>query len=320
MKALILAGGYATRLWPITKKRAKPLLPLGGKPILDYILDELEEIDTVDYIYVTTNERFKESFEDYLSERQREKYELIIESQDKEEEKFGAVGGIINVIEKREPDDYLVIGGDNYYSFKIRDFLDFALEKDSVANVCYRVPSMEEAKNYGIVDFDEDDKILEFQEKPESPSSRMASTACYYFPEEKLKLFDEYVEYYEGRVPKDQYLDEPGRFFEWTVDKYDVYAFSFEGKWVDIGTRAGYLRAERDMEGGTVIQGEVENSDIGDNVVLMEGSEVKNSDVENSIILGDCRVEDSILKNTVVGEGTDIEGKDIREGILKRMD
>lgn len=320
MKTLILAGGYGTRLWPVTKDKAKPLLPLAGKPILDYILDEIEDIKEIDKIYVTTNERFEDSFEEYLSQREREKYELIIESQEREEEKYGAIGGMINVIDEKEQDDYLVIGGDNYYSFKIRDFLDFSLEVGGIGNACFRVPSVEEAKNYGIVDFDEDKKFQDFQEKPEEPKSRMASTACYYFPEERLKVFDEYVDYWEGRISKDKYLDEPGRFVEWTSERYDTYAFTFKGKWVDVGTRQGYLRAESEIRESNVIEGEVEDSEVGENVTILKGSKVENSEIENSIIFSDCTIENSIVKSSIVGDHTQIRGKDIREALIKDME
>lgn len=320
MKMLILAGGYATRLWPITKQRAKPLLPLAGKPILDYVLDEVEQISEIDKIYVTTNERFEDSFENYLSRREGENYELIIESQDTEEEKYGAIGGIINVINNKEPDDYLVIGGDNYYSFKLQDFIDFSQKNDAVTTACYRLGSIEEAKNYGIVSFDDDKKIQEFQEKPENPKSRMVATACYFFPEEKLDVFDEYVDYWEGRIPEEEYLDEPGRFIGWTSEKHDAYAFPFTGEWTDVGTRQGYLRAEGKLRKNNITRGEVEDSELGENVTILEGSKVKDSEIEDSIIFEDCVIEDCIIKHSLIGEGTEIFDKDIRQGLVKDID
>lgn len=321
MKVLILAGGYATRLWPITKDRAKPLLPLGGKAILSYILDEIEDLQQIDGIYVTTNERYKDRFEEYISRREKKgKYELVIESQESEEEKYGAIGGMINVIENKNPDDYLIIGGDNYYSFDMNDFLGFSLEKGSVANACFQVESLEEAKNYGIVDFDEDHRIRSFQEKPEEPKSKMASTACYFFPEERLEAFDEYVDYWEGKIPRDEYLDEPGRFIEWIVKRYDTYAFPFQGKWVDIGTREGYLRAERKIGGGNKILGEVDSSEIGENVTILRGSRVKSCKIENSIVFEGCEIENCIIKNSLVGDNTGLKNKDLREGLVKDIE
>lgn len=317
MNTIILAGGYATRLWPITKKRAKPLLPLAGEPILSYILDELEELPEIEQIYITTNERFEEAFQRYLRKRKEERYQLIIEKQESEEEKFGAIGGIINALEKGERTDYLVIGGDNYYSFEIRDFLDFVLQKRGIVNACFKVKSLEEAKNYGILDFDEENKILDFQEKPEEPKSRMASTAFYYFPVQIYDIFDEYIEYWEGRISKDKYLDEPGRFLAWTSERYDSYAYPFTGTWADVGTRQGYLRAEREIRDDDIIRGETEGSDIKENVTVLEGTKINNSEIENSIIFEDCLIEDSIIQNSIVGEKTEIKDLDLREGLIK---
>lgn len=319
MRALILAGGYGTRLWPVTRERAKPLLPLAGVSLLDYILDEIEQIERMGRIYVTTNERFKDSFKDYLARRGDGRYELVIEEQKEEEEKYGAVGGIMNVIGSEEGDDYLVIGGDNYYSFKIKDFIDFSLEKESITNACFRVKSLEEAKNYGIVNFDQNKKIIDFQEKPKNPSSRMASTACYYFPEERLEIFREYADFWEGKIPEEVYLDEPGRFIEWTVENYDIYAYPFEGKWMDIGTRAGYLRAESELREESIVRGNIVDSEIGDDVTILEGTEVSDSKIENSIIFENCVIKNSVIADSIVGDNTEVRDIEIGEGLIKEI-
>ncbi len=318
MKALILAGGHATRLWPVTKNRAKPLLPLAGKPILSHILDELEDMDEVKKIYVTTNQKFEDEFQDFLSHRS-DKNKLIIEDQESEEEKLGALGGIVNVIENRERDDYLVIGGDNYYSFDLDDFLNFSKKLGAVTNACYELEDMEEAKNYGIVSFGEDKKINDFREKPEEPESKTASTACYFFPKEKLDLFEKYQDYWEGKKPRSEYLDSPGTLLQWIVKRYDCYAYPFTGKWMDIGTRRGYLRAMRELEEENRLEGLVEDSRVVENVTVLDGCRVINSELENCIVLGGSEVKDSIIKNSIVGSRTKLEGKDLRNGIVKSL-
>ncbi|MFP4232755.1 MAG: sugar phosphate nucleotidyltransferase [Candidatus Aenigmatarchaeota archaeon] len=318
MKALILAGGHATRLWPVTKNRAKPLLPLAGKPILSHILDELEGMDEVEKIYVTTNEKFEDEFRDFLKGKS-DKNELIVEKQEKEEEKYGALGGILNVIKKEGEDDYLVIGGDNYYSFDIKDYVDFSKNKDSITNACYEIDDLEEAKNYGIVDFDEEKKIVDFEEKPENPKTTVASTACFFFPESKMNVFDEYIEYWDGRLPKSKYLDSPGRLLEWLVGRYDFYAYPFTGRWMDIGTRKGYLRAMGELEEGGRLEGEVKSSEVGENVTVLGDSTVKNSELENCIVLRGAEVENCVIKNSIVGRNTDLENKDLRNGIVKGL-
>ncbi len=320
MDSIILAGGYATRLWPITKHEAKPLLPLGGKPIISYILDELEEIDVINKIYITTNARFENSFREYLKDRDESIYELIIESQESEEEKLGAIGGIMNALNKAENTDHLVIGGDNYYSFKIQDFLNFAKEKNGVLNACFEVDSLEEAKNYGILDFDERKRIQDFQEKPEEPKSKMASTAFYYFPKNITKIFEEYTDYWESRISKDKYLDEPGRFLSWISERYDCYAYPFTGTWADVGTRKGYLRAEEEIRDENILKGVIEDSEIGENVTILRGTNIKNSEIENSIIFENCKIENSVIKDSIVGEKTTIKGLDLRKGLIKKID
>ncbi len=320
MDSIILAGGYATRLWPITKEKPKPLLPLGGKPILSYILDELEKIPKMEKIYITTNEKFENQFQDYLKDRSEDLYELIIEEQEAEEEKLGAIGGMMNALERTENTDHLVIGGDNYYSFKIKDFLKFATEKNGIVNACFEVESLEEAKNYGILDFDEKKKIQDFQEKPEEPKSKMASTAFYYFPKNINEIFTEYIDYWKGRISKDKYLDEPGRFLSWTSERYDCYAYPFTGIWADVGTRQGYLRAENEIRRGKIVDGDIEDSEIGEDVTILEDTKIKDSKIENSIIFQRCRIEDSVLKNTIVGEDTNIKDLDLREGLVKKLE
>ncbi|MFW5945663.1 MAG: sugar phosphate nucleotidyltransferase [Candidatus Natronoplasma sp.] len=320
MDSIILAGGYATRLWPITKQRAKPLLPLGGKPILGYILDELEEIEEIDKIYITTNERFESSFEDYLKERKENLYKLIIEKQDSEEEKLGAIGGIMNALGKAEKIDHLIIGGDNYYSFSIQNFLNFAQERDGIVNACFEVKSLDEAKNYGILDFDEKKKIRDFQEKPDEPKSKMASTAFYHFPKNIHNIFDEYIEYWKGRISRDKYLDEPGRFLSWTSERYDCYAYPFTGTWADVGTRKGYLRAEKNIREGQILKGDIKDSEVGEDVTILEETKIQNSEIENSLIFERCQIEDSVIKDSIVGEDTKIKGLDLRKGLVKRIE
>ncbi len=319
MKALILAGGHATRLWPVTKKRAKPLLPLAGKPILSHIMDELEEMDQVEKIYLTTNQKFEEGFRSFLKKRGSEKDKLIIEEQECEEEKLGALGGIVNVIESRGKDDYIIIGGDNYYSFDLRNFVDFSQEKDAITNACFELEDMEEAKNYGIVSFDEDRKITEFEEKPESPESKTASTACYFFPENKLKVFDQYQEYWDGKLPRQKYMDAPGRLLQWVISRYDCYAFPFSGNWMDIGTRKGYLRAVEELQNGNLLEGSTTGSEIGKNVTVLGSSEVVNSEIENSIVLENCKIENCIISDSIIGSNTKIKNKDLRSAVVKEL-
>lgn len=314
MKAVVLAGGHATRLWPVTKDRAKPLLPLGDKPIIEYILEDLEELDEV---IISTNEKFAGDFEDYIDEFDRSNVRVVVENQDSEEEKPGTIGAIINLIETEDiDDDLLIIGGDNYYSFDTHDFLDFCREKDGPVNVVYDVKDMDLASSFGIVDAD-GDRIVDFVEKPEQPPSTLASTACYYFPRDQVSLFNEYEDHFrETDLPADQYLDEPGRLIEWAHEKTDMYAYSFDGEWHDIGTLQGYLDAMEAVTSGNILNGVVKDSDIGDNVYIMEGATVENSTIENSIVFSDTEIRNSEIRNSIVDESCGIEDTDINDAIV----
>jgi glucose-1-phosphate thymidylyltransferase len=314
MKAVVLAGGHATRLWPITKDRAKPLLPLGEQPIIDYIIEELDELDEV---IVSTNEKFAEDFEDYAEEFDRDNVRVVVENQDSEDEKPGTIGAIIKLLDKEGlEDDLLIVGGDNYFGLDFSEMLDFCKEKDGPVNVVYDVQDTELASSFGIVDTD-GDAITDFKEKPEEPPSTLASTAFYFFPEDQVSLFNEYEEHFkETDVPAEKYLDEPGRLIEWAHEETDMYAFSFDGDWFDIGTRKGYIEATKAVVDENKISGETKNCDIGENVLVMKGSELENVTIENSIIFNNVKIRDSEVRDSLIDENSDIEGADLNGAII----
>lgn len=316
MKAIILAGGHATRLWPVTKNRAKPLLPLGERPIIDYIVDDI--VDEVDEIIISTNEKFAEDFRDYIEEKGlEESVRVVVEEQDSEDEKPGTIGAIINLIDQEDlDDDLVVVGGDNYQSFDGSEFIKFCKEKEAPANVVYDVENLDFATQFGIVDVN-GEKIVDFEEKPEEPPSTLASIAWYFFPSEQLKLFNEYEEHFEKTdIPKEQYLDEPGRLIEWAHDRTDMYAFSFDGEWFDVGTPQGYLDATASLTDGSVVNGVVNSSEIGDDVVVMEGAEVDNSELENTIVFSNAKIEDSSVKNSIIDKHSKVEDVDLNDALI----
>ena len=316
MKAVILAGGHATRLWPITKNRAKPLLPLGEQPIIDYIVEELDELEE---IIISTNEKFAKDFREYAEEFERDNVSVVVESQDSEEEKPGTIGAIIKLLDDEDiEDDLLIVGGDNYFGLDFSEMLEFCEEKEGPVNVVYDVQDMEMASSFGIVDTDKrNDKISDFKEKPEEPPSTLASTAFYYFPEDQISLFHEYEEHFKDTdVPAEKYLDEPGRLIEWAHEETDMYAFSFDGDWFDIGTRKGYLDATKAVVSENNISGDTKNCDIGENVIVMEGAELENVRIENSIIFNEAIIKDSEVRNSLIDRNSDIEGADLNGAII----
>ncbi len=314
MKAIVLAGGHATRLWPITKDRAKPLLPLGEKPIIDYIVEEIE--DEAEEVIISTNEKFAGDFEKYVEDFDRDA-RVVVENQDSEEEKPGTIGAIIKLIDSENlEDDLLIVGGDNYLGFSFSDLVEFCTERDGPVNVVYDVKDFDMASSFGIVDTD-GDKIVSFEEKPDDPPSTLASTAVYYFPEDQVSIFHEYEKHFrETEIPEDQYLDEPGRLIEWAYGKTSMYAFSFEGDWFDIGTPKGYLKAQDAVVDGNIIRGDTKNCEIGENVVLMEGTVLENVSIENSLVFPDTEIRECGIRNSIIDSKCNIEDTDLNDAIV----
>jgi len=238
MKAVILAGGYAKRMWPLTKDRPKHLLPIAGRPMLDYVIASLDPVSNFEEIYISTNRKFQSQFEEYIKNLQMDKIRLFVEETHSEEEKMGSVGALGYLIRENGIDDeLLVIGGDNIFSFKMTDFIDYFHEKRAEVIALYDIKSREKARLYGVVQIDERYKIIDFQEKPENPQSTLISTACYAFTKKGVRSVLKYLE--EGNDP-----DKMGHFIEWLFRHEDVYGFVFSGTWFDIGSFESYKAAD----------------------------------------------------------------------------
>ncbi|PSQ17556.1 glucose-1-phosphate thymidylyltransferase [Halobacteriales archaeon QS_8_69_26] len=312
MKAIVLAGGYATRLWPITMDRPKMFLPIGRSTVIDRIFQELEEDDRISEVYVSTNERFAGDFQEYLADGDYGKAQLSVEDTTEEDEKFGVVGALAQLVDREGIDeDTLVIAGDNLISFDVSDFLDFFQAKGAPTLAAYDVGSRERATSYGIVDLD-GDRIVDFQEKPDEPSSTLVSIACYAFPAESLGLLEEYL-------AGDNNPDEPGWFVQWLQSRRSTYAFSFEGAWFDIGTPESYLDAVAwHLDGDSVVEdgAQVTASDVGENVHVMPGAKVRDASLERAVVFPDARIRDADVYGSVVDEHARVEGLDLSGALI----
>src|SRR5918994_7262176 len=206
MKALILAAGYATRLRPLTERRAKPLLPLAGRPMADYILDRVREVDAVEDVHVVTNSRFADAFRAWSPDGVTVHDDGTVS----EDDRLGAIGDIRFVLDRAGRDaHWLVIAGDNLFDYSLRDYVEWWRTKGEASAVAvYEHPDRELVKQYGVVAMDDDDRILDFVEKPSHPPSNLAATATYLFHREHAALVTRYLG--EGNSP-----DQPGRFVEW---------------------------------------------------------------------------------------------------------
>jgi len=242
MKVLILAAGYATRLHPLTLNTPKPLLPIGGKAIIDRIIDNVLAIKEIDFIYVVTNAKFFPHFKEWLKTAPcGDKATIINDGTTTNENRYGAIKDIeITVAEERIDDDLLVIAGDNLFGFNMQDFSLFAREKSDGSTVAlYDIGSRDAATRYGVVSVDEHLRVIDFEEKPSQPKTTLVSTGVYYFPKEKLSFLKEYVKI------QDKKLDAPGYYVSWLSKKDTVYGFIFQEEWYDIGDMESYKEADR---------------------------------------------------------------------------
>ncbi|RLJ08099.1 MAG: nucleotidyltransferase family protein [Candidatus Aenigmatarchaeota archaeon] len=237
MQVVILAGGFAKRMWPLTLERPKPLLPVSGKPILEWILERFAEAGLED-ILITTNSRFEQVFREWSEERA---LRLWIEPSQREEEKLGSIGAMERLSSQLK-DDVLVVAGDNLFDFSLRPFLEFFKQKRKILVGFYDYPEESHLSQYGIGELDGQGRLVAFEEKPERPKSRLVSTGIYAFPKEKLGLFSAYIR--EGNNP-----DAFGYFIKWLLGKEEVYGWVFRGRWFDIGSLAVYEKLRDGWKG-----------------------------------------------------------------------
>jgi glucose-1-phosphate thymidylyltransferase len=238
VKCVILAAGYATRLRPLTDDVPKHLLPVGGRPMLDWVLDSVREVGDVDEIHLVTNGRFAPSFERWADPHGVGVYDDGTTSND---DRLGAVGDLRLAIEKAglEGDELVVLAGDNLFDFSLPAFVEWWRGKPQPATAVplHDVGDLELATQYGIADTDAGDRIVSFVEKPTDPSSTLASTLIYLLPPEHVRLVSTYLD--EGLSP-----DNAGSFLGWLAGREPVYGYRFEGTWYDIGDRAQLLEAD----------------------------------------------------------------------------
>jgi len=313
MHAIVLAGGYATRLWPITKTRPKMLLPIGEQTVIGTVFEELETDDRIDDVYVSTNKKFAPEFERYLADSPYEKPQLSIEETTAETEKFGVVGALGQIVDRENlTDDTLVIAGDNLICFDLDDFLDDFRAHGNPTVAAHDVGSYERASSYGLVELDEDSVVVNFQEKPDNPNSTLVSIACYAFPSGTLKLFDEYL-------AGDNNPDEPGWFIQWLQSRQDVHAFTFEDPWFDIGTPESYIEAMAwYLDGDNEVHRDatIENADLRGNVHVMSGAEIVDTTLDNVVVFPDATITDCEIRNSLIDEKTEIDSLNLSGAVI----
>lgn len=311
MRAIILAGGYARRLWPITRERAKPLLPVAGRPIIEYVLERLpEELGSP---IISINRRFAQEFERWRRGYPRQ-VELVVEETLSEEEKLGAVGALAFLIEElRLSEDLLILGGDNIFEFDLKGFLEAYHGRPLIA--LHDLGDLERVRlRYGVA-IVEDGRIVEFQEKPKEPRSALVSTACYLYPARILPLVREFLAQAQRGKGKGEGegegKDAPGYFNEWllTQKREPLEAFVFQERWFDIGDRASYIEANLHY---LELDGREQELWTGEGVVI------ERSQVRRSVIFDRVRIEDSLIEECVIDSDVELERVELRGALIGR--
>lgn len=243
MNALILAAGYATRLYPLTLHKAKPLLEVAGKPIIEWVLDNLASIPDLETVYVVTNNKFVADFQAwatrYHERNPRVVLKIVSDGSTDDADKLGAIGDIQLVLtrERLENGDLIIVAGDNLFSEPLAGFADFARGTEATL-ATYDVGDLQAIKKYSSITIDAEGVITHFEEKPAKPESTLTGIALYYFAGETVPLFTTYLA--AGNNP-----DQPGRFIQWLYSRKPVKTYQIKGTWFDIGSKETLEEANR---------------------------------------------------------------------------
>jgi glucose-1-phosphate thymidylyltransferase len=241
MNILILAAGYATRLYPLTENKAKPLLEVAGKPMIEWVLDNLAPIPDIDRVYVVTNSKFAEAFEEwaagYKSRGARMEFTIVNDGSTSDADKLGAIGDIHHVLKTQDirHQDLLVVAGDNLFSQPVPGFAE-AAKNNPVTLALYDVGNLEEIRKYNNVSLNAEGVITHFEEKPANPTTTKTGIALYYYRKDVLPLIDTYIA--EGNNP-----DQPGRLIQWLYSRVNVGTWEVPGTWFDIGSKETLVEA-----------------------------------------------------------------------------
>ena len=242
MKCLILAAGYATRLYPLTENFPKPLLPVQGKPILDWLIEDIDTLGAVDEYVVISNHKFAHHF-DAWAKGKTQKITVVDDGTDSNETRLGAVRDVQFAIDTLGLDDeMLVIAGDNLLDFSLTRFISYAKEKGTSCILRYYEPSETRLTKCGVVSIDADDKVTEMAEKPQKPKSHWCCPPFYFYKREDAKRVADGIAAGCG-------TDAPGSYIAWLCGVTKVHAMEMPGKRYDIGNLESYRQVENEYKG-----------------------------------------------------------------------
>jgi glucose-1-phosphate thymidylyltransferase len=245
MNLIVLAAGYATRLYPLTLNQPKPLLPVAGRPMIDHVLTALLPAGPFERIFVVTNAKFTPHFEQWARDRNRPSagpalpVRIVNDQSTDETNKLGAIGDLHLVLARESvSSDVMVIAGDNLFSEPLEGFGERCRQHRAPVLGIYDVGDLEAIRKYNAITLDAEGRITFFEEKPLHPQSTLTGIALYYYPAETLPLIRRYVA--EGNNP-----DQPGRLVQWLYPRVPFYTWKVPGMWYDIGSKETLAEADR---------------------------------------------------------------------------
>lgn len=242
MKCLFLAAGYATRLYPLTENFPKPLLEVAGKPILDWLIDDMTQSGLIDEFIVISNHKFAHIFEDWAAKHTQLSIKVIDDGTNSNEARLGAVKDIQFAIEQLQLDDnLLVMAGDNLLDFSLADFIRYAIGKQATCIMRYYEANEVRLHKSGVAEVAADDRVLSFVEKPAEPRSHWCVPAFYYYIREDSHKIQQAIDNGCG-------TDAPGSFISWLCGHTNVYAWEMPGQRYDIGNLESYEQVKRVFE------------------------------------------------------------------------
>lgn len=309
MHILILAGGFATRLWPLTEKKAKPLIPVAGKPLISFLVESLPETFP---ITISTNQVFAKDFENWKEEFFPHRIiNIFVEDSVGETQKKGALAAVSLFLQDSNlSEPLMLLAGDNYFGFSMQTFIDAA--RDTPILAAYDIKDLREAKKFGVVVPKNEKQVKAFEEKPEKPSSSLVSTGAYIFPVSTLQDIIDYSK---------THADDLGGIFEYFLQQgKEVEYFTFSEDWFDIGSFPAFMEANQTLLMTSLIhenvqqKGKVEMSGI---CIVQKNCQLENVELENSIILEGCVIKNTTLKNCLICEECIIENTDITNKMIR---
>ncbi len=242
MKCVILAAGYATRLYPLTENFPKPLLPVQGRAILDHLIDDIDRLGAVDEYVVISNHKFAAQFTAWAAEKSQ-KVTVVDDGTETNETRLGAVKDIQFAIDLLKlDDDMLVIAGDNLLDFSLTTFIEYAQKKQASCIMRYYEPSMQKLVKCGVVTVDETDRVTEMTEKSPTPATHWCCPPFYYYTKSDARLVKKGIEAGCG-------VDAPGSYIAWLCKQTAVYAMEMPGARYDIGNLESYDAVQKSYRG-----------------------------------------------------------------------